>query len=301
MNFQQLSTFVTVVSEGSMTAAAEKLFLTQPAVSQQIRNLEEEIGCELLVRGVRKVKPTLQGQLLYDYSKRILQLTQQAQVALQAMSTELVGDIRLGTLNSLGLYLLSPIIGLFLKHNSKLNFKLNYGSTPQLIEDLKKNEIDLAILPEPNDPDEKEFFSGFGSKFVLSDEMWLVGSGKDMTLPQTIKLEEFISRPIVFFSDKYLGFQEQLDSKLDEQNLKFHPVFQSDNVGTLKRVVESGLGWGFLPSHSIHKQVRAGRLHRVMVDDIKFSTSINLYYRNDPSLNEIVEVLFRALRQQVLT
>jgi len=284
-----------------MTAAAEKLFLTQPAVSQQIRNLEEEIGCELLVRGVRKVKPTLQGQLLYDYSKRILQLTQQAQVALQAMSTELVGDIRLGTLNSLGLYLLSPIIGLFLKHNSKLNFKLNYGSTPQLIEDLKKNEIDLAILPEPNDPAEKEFFSNFGSKFVLSDEMWLVGSGKDMTLPQTIQLKDFISRPIVFFSDKYLGFQEQLDSKLDEQNLKFHPVFQSDNVGTLKRVVESGLGWGFLPSHSIHKQVRAGRLQRVMVDDIKFSTSINLYYRNDPSLNEIVEVLFRALRQQVLT
>jgi DNA-binding transcriptional LysR family regulator len=301
MNFQQLSTFVTVVSEGSMTAAAEKLFLTQPAVSQQIRNLEEEIGSELLVRGVRKVKPTLQGQLLYDYSKRILQLTQQAQVAMQAMSTELVGDIRLGTLNSLGLYLLSPIIGLFLKHNSKLNFKLNYGSTPQLIEDLKKNEIDLAILPEPNDPAEKEFFSNFGSKFILSDEMWLVGSGKDMTLPQTIKLEEFITRPIVFFSDKYLGFQEQLDSKLDEQNLKFHPVFQSDNVGTLKRVVESGLGWGFLPSHSIHKQVRAGRLQRVMVDDIKFSSSINLYYRNDPSLNELVEVLFRALRQQVLT
>lgn len=301
MNFQQLSTFVTVVSEGSMTAAAEKLFLTQPAVSQQIRNLEEEVKCELLVRGVRRVKPTLQGLLLYDYSKRILQLTQQAEVALQAMSTELVGDIRLGTLNSVGLYLLSPIIGLFLKHNSKLNFKLNYGSTPQLIDELKNDEIDLAILPEPSDPEQKEFFADYGSKFILSDEMWLVGSGKDMSLPQTIKLSEFTSRPIVFFSDKYLGFQQQMDSKLAEQNLKFHPVFQSDNVGTLKRVIESGLGWGFLPSHSIHKQVRAGRLNRIMVDDIKFSTSINLYYRNKVVLNKIVEVLFRALRQQALS
>ena len=65
--------------------------------------------------------------------------------------------------------------------------------------------------------------------------------------------------------------------------------------------VRSGLGWGFLPSHAIHKQVRAGRLTRIMVDDIKFSTSINLYYRNDPALNEIVEVLFRALRQQALS
>lgn len=289
-----------VVSEGSMTAAAEKLYLTQPAVSQQIRNLEDEVNAELLVREVRRVKPTLQGQLLYDYAKRILQLTQQAEVAMQAMSTELVGDIRLGTLNSLGLYLLSPIIGLFLKHNSKLNFKLNYGSTPQLMDDLKHDEIDMAILPEPTTEEQQTFFSDFGSKFILSDEMWLVGSGKDATLPQTISLSEFTVRPIVYFTDKYMGFQEQVDNKLSAEGLQFHPVFQSDNVGTLKRVIESGLGWGFLPSHAIQKQVRAGRLTRILVEDIKFSTSVNFYFRNDPSLNEIVEVLFRALRQQAI-
>src|SRR6185312_17465955 len=119
-NLQQLTTFCTVLSEGSMTAAAEKLFLTQPAVSQQIRNLEEEMRVDLLVRGVRQVKPTLQGQLLYDYAKRILHLTQQAEVAIQTISQEMVGDLRLGTLNSIGLYLISPIVGLFLKHNSKL-------------------------------------------------------------------------------------------------------------------------------------------------------------------------------------
>ena len=56
LNLYQLTTFVTVISEGSMTAAADKLFLTQPAVSQQIRNLEEELGVELLVRGVRQIK-----------------------------------------------------------------------------------------------------------------------------------------------------------------------------------------------------------------------------------------------------
>ena len=302
MNFQQLSTFCTVVSEGSMTAAAEKLFLTQPAVSQQIRNLEEEISCELLVRGVRKVKPTLQGQLLYDYARKILQLNHQAEVALQAMSTELVGNIRLGTLNSLGLYLLSPIIGLFLKHNSKLNFKLNYGSTPSLIEELRNDEIDLAILPEPAQQEEIKFFEEYGSKYVLTDEMWLVGSGRDMSLPQALgDITDFTARPIVYFSDKYMGFQTQLEKKLSDNNIKIEPVFQSDNVGTLKRVIESGLGWGFLPAHSIQKQVRAGRLTRVLVPDIKFSCSINLYYKNDPALNEIVEVLFRALRQQAIS
>src|ERR1700739_229465 len=103
MNFQQLTTFCTVLSEGSMTAAAEKLYLTQPAVSQQIRNLEDELGVGLLDRGSRHAKPTVQGQLLYDYAKRIIALTQQAQVAIQTMGEGVKGSLRIGTLNSLGL------------------------------------------------------------------------------------------------------------------------------------------------------------------------------------------------------
>ena len=98
MNLQQLITFSTVISEGSMTAAAEKLYLTQPAVSQQIRNLEDEMGVGLLDRGSRHAKPTMHGQLLYDYAKRIIALTQQAQVAIQTMGEGVKGKLRLGTL-----------------------------------------------------------------------------------------------------------------------------------------------------------------------------------------------------------
>src|SRR3954470_6098629 len=142
MNLQQLTTFCTVISEGSMTAAAEKLFLTQPAVSQQIRNLEEELAVELLVRGVRNVKPTMQGQLLYDYAKKILYLTQQAQVAIQTMSQEISGEFRLATHNSLGLYMVSPILGLFLKHNNRMTVKLKYGVAENIIADLARGEVD---------------------------------------------------------------------------------------------------------------------------------------------------------------
>jgi DNA-binding transcriptional LysR family regulator len=102
MNMYQLQSFVTVISEGSMTGAADKLFLTQPAISQQIRNLEEDLGVELLVRGVRQIKPTLQGEVLFDYAKRILQLAQQGQVAVKAMGAQLKGQLRVGALNSVG-------------------------------------------------------------------------------------------------------------------------------------------------------------------------------------------------------
>lgn len=283
-----------------MTAAAEKLFLTQPAVSQQIRNLEDEIGSELLVRGVRNVKPTLQGQLLYDYAKRILYLTEQAEVALQAMSNELCGEVRIGTLNSLGLYFISPVIGLFLKHNSKLRIKLIYGTTASLIQDIENKRTDILILPEP-EFETSEALNTLKKKYIMTDEMWLVGSGKDTSLPQSISFEDYPSRPIVLFTDKYLTFQVQLDKKIEEKKLSIDPICCSDNVGTLKRVIETGLGWGFLPSHSIKKQVRTGRLNRILVQEINFSTSINMYYKVDPSVERIVEVLYRAIRQQALS
>ena len=299
MNHQQLTTFCTVLAEGSMTAAADKLFLTQPAVSQQIRNLEEEIGVNLLERGVRKVKATLQGQLLYDYAKKILHLTQQAEVAIQTMSQEISGDLKVGTENSIGMFLVSPIIGLFLKHNTKLNIKLSYGQPENILEKMRSGEIDMAILPELKG-DDTHIADTFDSKFLMKDEMWFVGSGKDTSLPKIIPFSEFNSRPVIYYSDMYPDFKDLLEEKLGENQVEFFPVFESDNVGTLKRVIESGLGWGFLPAHCIRKQVRSGRLTLIQVDGLKCSVNLNHYYRKGELIKKMSDVFYRALHQVTL-
>lgn len=299
MNLQQLTTFCTVLSEGSMTAAAEKLFLTQPAVSQQIRNLEDEMGVNLLVRGVRQVKPTLQGQLLYDYAKRILHLTQQAEIAIQTISQELSGDLRIGTMNSIGLYLVSPIIGLFLKHNSRLNISLTYGSGEKIINEMRKGQLDIVILPDLKMEYGIEF-QDFEKKFLFKDEIWLVGSSKNTSLPMSISLKELPSHPVISFTEKYPGFRLMMEKKYADQKIQYKPVFETDNVGTLKRVIESGLGWGFLPSHSIRKQVRTGRLSLIQCEEVKYAVPVNMYHKKDPQKDAIVEVLYRALHQQAL-
>ncbi|MCH2533035.1 MAG: LysR family transcriptional regulator [Bdellovibrionales bacterium] len=299
MNLQQLTTFCTVISEGSMTAAADKLFLTQPAVSQQIRNLEEELGVNLLERGVRKVKPTLQGQLLYDYARKILHMTQQAEVAIHTMSQEISGDLRIGTINSIGLFLISPIIGLFLKHNSQLNIKLVYGSDQSILQRMKDNDIDMAILPDMKAELGTEL-EEFEQRFLLKDEMWLVGSGRDTQLPKTIELREFTTKPVIYYSDMYSGFLKTFESRVIENQLQFVPSFEADNVGTLKRVIESGLGWGFLPAHCIKKQVRSGRLTHIQVEDVKYSVNINLYSRKLEDIRQKADVFYRALYHQSL-
>ncbi len=300
MNLQQLTTFCTVISEGSMTAAADKLFLTQPAVSQQIRNLEEELGVEILVRGTRQVKPTLQGQLLYDYAKRILHLTQQAQVAIQTISQEVSGELRIATLNSIGLYMISPIIGLFLKHNTGLRIQLVYGSGERIIRDMKNHQVDLVILPDLKSEYGIEF-PEYNKRFLYKDEMWLVGAGRDTSLPSNIDLGVYASRPVVSFTEQYPGFRYFLEKKLKDRRIEVAPAFETDNVGTLKRVIEAGMGWGFLPSHSIRKQVKMGRLTQVQVDELRYSVAVNMYTPENPEREAINEVFFRALHQQSLS
>lgn len=299
MNLQQLVTFSTVISEGSMTAAAEKLYLTQPAVSQQIRNLEEEMGVSLLDRGSRHAKPTVQGQMLYDYAKRIIALTQQAQTAIQTMGEGVKGSLRIGTLNSLGLQLISPAVASFLKQNSKIAMALTYENANEIFKALTRGELDVAILPDvvaEMGADAK----GFESRPLLKDEMWLVASGKDTSVPDEATVKDLVSKNYMRLTERYEGFEKMLLKAQSSAGVKLTPAFETNNVGTLKRVIESGLGWGFLPSHSIRKQVRMGRLTVIDIPEVNYSVNVNYYARPKPETEQAIEVFYRALKQQGL-
>jgi DNA-binding transcriptional LysR family regulator len=301
VNFQHLTTFCTVISEGSMTAAAEKLYLTQPAVSQQIRNLEDELAVELLQRGSRQAKPTAQGQILYDYAKRILALSQQAQLAIQTMNIEVEGTFRIGTLNSLGLYVISPIIGLFLKHNSKLAVHLTYANGQDLIHSFEKGDLDIMILPDAQVEYGREPKNA-QKKLLLQDEMWLIGSGKDAQLPEDIEVQDLALKPFVKIMERFPNFEKVLAKALEKEGVSLQTVFETVNVGTLKRVLESGLGWGFLPAHSIRKHVRTGRLNAVPVSDFSYQMNVYYYFREtllDENAKRMTDVFYKALIQYV--
>jgi DNA-binding transcriptional LysR family regulator len=298
MNLNQLTTFVTVISEGSMTAAAAKLFLTQPAVSQQIRNLEEDLGVELLVRGVRQIKATPQGEILAEYAKKILQQAHLAENAVKSMGAELKGNLRIGTLNSLGLQLMSPIISRLMRHSPDLLVKVDYQKGEELLKGFKKGQYDVLIMPEVETQFATAMEAGVDGKFVMKEEMWLVGSGKDSQIPQQINISEINQLPLVHFIDEYPDFLKTLDTKLKANGVTIRPVFESANVGTLKRVIEAGLGWGFLPAHSIKKQVRAGRFTRTHVVGFEYLMDLEFYSKRNSENKMLIESFYQALVQQ---
>ncbi|MFP5519334.1 MAG: LysR family transcriptional regulator [Bdellovibrionia bacterium] len=295
-NLYQLQTFVTVISEGSMTAAADKLYLTQPAVSQQIRNLEEDLGVEILVRGVRQIKATPQGEVLFEHAKKILQLVQQAEIAIKSIGAELKGVLRIGTLNSIGIHLMSPVVSRLMRHNPELSLKIEYAKGDELVKAYKKGLFDVLIMPD-SENEFSEKLENSEKKFLFKEEMWLIAPGKEAGFPSQIHFKDLGSRPYVSFQGEFPSLNRTLADRSQQSGIQLQPVFESANVGTLKRVIESNLGWGFLPAHSIKKQVRSGRLSRVHIKDFDFELDF-MYYSKKNSENKMLNDIFYQVLSQ---
>ena len=281
-----------------MTAAASKLSITQPAVSQQIRQLEKDFGVKLLSRNARKVKPTVQGQIFYETSNKILSLIQKTRHSIQAVSLNLSGEqINVSTVNSIGLHLVSPIVDTFLKLNSKMRLSLLYGTGEAVIHRMQKGELDVVIMPDLRQEYGRDF-PMFKKVLLFKDSIYFIGSGKDQNLPKTMAFKDIEKFRLIQVENHYLAFQNLFQKTAREHNLSIEPSFQCDNVGTVKRAIESGLGCGFLPAHSIYKQIRLGRLKIIELEGFNYSVNVNFYHKSDSKKDKIIEILRLLIQQQ---
>lgn len=300
MDLQHFQTFCTVISEGNMTRAATKLSITQPTVSQQIRQIEKHLNVKLLTRNARKIKLTVQGQLFYETANKILNIFQQTKTSLQALSLNLSNEnIYISTINSIGLHLISPVIDDFLKLNSKICLSLLYGSGETVIQRMQKNLVDLVIMPDLRQEYGKDFIE-YEKQLIFKDPLYFVGSGKNKNLPKSISFKDIASYQLIQFEHHYFAFQNHIQKQAREHGISLKPSFQCDNAGTIKRAIESGLGCGFLPAHCIHKQLRFGRLKIINIENFNYSVDINFYTKPATKKTKIIDILKLLIHRQML-
>ena len=301
MKIQNLQTFCTVISEGNMTVAAGKLAITQPAVSQQICLLEKDLGVKLLSRNSRKVEPTIYGQIVYENANRILNLMQKTKNSIKAMSLNLSGEqINVATVNSIGLHLVSPVIGNFLKLNNKIRLSLLYGTSDTLISRMQKDDLDVVIMSDLRQEYGRNF-PQFQKIVLFNDSLYCVASGREQALPNKLSFKDLVKYRLIQVENHYFSFQNYFQQKAREHNISIEPSFRCDNIGTVKRAIESGLGYGFLPAHSIYKQIRLGRLKKIDLEGFNYSVNVNFYYKSSEKKDNIMEILKILIQQQVQT
>lgn len=295
MDFQQLSIFCTLLSEKSMTETASRLQTTQPTVSRQIKLLEAELGVDLLERETREISPTVQGQLFFDYAQKILNLAQQAQMSMQSLPQHFEGQFRISTINYLGMSLLAPVIWRFLKPGHQFKVNLSYAPAGDIIEKMRKNALDMVILPNLKEEYGIEL-PNYEKHHLFQDSMIFTGSKKDPSLPSQIQIQDMAKKPLASFSHFLPQFTRQMEQKQKECNIQ--PILEVNNLGALKKIIESGLYWGFMPAFSIQKQIQFGRLSEIKVDGVEYSMNISAYFHKQLNNKKLIDILILMLKRQ---
>jgi DNA-binding transcriptional LysR family regulator len=272
----QLRILRAIASEGSFKKAADSLYVTQPAVSLQIQNLEKQLDVSLFDRGGRKAQLTEAGHLLLSYCDRILSQCQEACRALDDLHNLRGGSLVVGASQTTGTYLMPRMIGLFRQKYPDVAVQLQVHSTRRTGWSVANGQIDLAIIGGELPADLNDLLQVVP---YANDELALVLPPKHplSRLPELTK--DDLYRLGFVCLDAQSTTRKMVDqllsrSRLDVQRLKIE--MELNSFEAIKNAVQAGLGAAFLPVVSIERELATGSLHRPVVADLMVRRQLKL-------------------------
>jgi DNA-binding transcriptional LysR family regulator len=235
LSFDQLQTFAHVVDAGSFSAAAERLELSQPAVSLQVRQLEKRLGVRLVERVGRRAAPTAAGEELLVHVRSIDAAVTTALEAMTRHSKGVTGRVRLGTGATACIYFLPAVLRELRNRFPSLNIIVSTGDTSDILKSIEENTIDagLVTLPAPG--------RMFDVTPVLEDEFVAITSADSMKLPGRITPSSLAKLPLVLHQPS-ANTRLFLNQWFLHAGLTLRPIMELDSVEAIKELVGAGLG-----------------------------------------------------------
>ncbi|WP_036910069.1 LysR family transcriptional regulator [Prochlorococcus marinus] len=272
----QLRILKAIVHEGSFKKAAESLYVTQPAVSLQIQNLEKQLEIAIFDRGGRKAQLTEAGKLLLKYYERILTQCDEACGAIEDLHNLKGGSLIIGASQTTGTYLMPRMIGLFRQKFPEVSVQLQVHSTRRTGWSVANGQIDLAIIGGqlPNELNELLHIIPYATDqlaLILSQKHPLARM-KELTKEDLYRLG-FVTLDSQSTTRKVVD-QLLKDSGLDVQRLRIE--MELNSLEAIKNAVQSGLGAAFLPVVSIERELLAGTVHKPLVADLEVKRELKL-------------------------
>jgi DNA-binding transcriptional LysR family regulator len=276
MDLKQLRYFKTIVEEGSITAAARKLFMSQPPLSCQIKLLEEEFGCTLFERGSRSVHLTEAGQTLYNYALSILDLSDAARQDTISTAKKHSGIIRIGIVSSIICSTALEWIREFSENYPDIRFEIIEGNSYDLINRFETNSIHLALLRTPLNQ------SGLTCLKLFTDSLVVIGHKTHFKSTSTsITLSELSKLPLVV----YRRWHDILRKCFEAEQLEMNCFCLNDDARTTFSFVDAGLGVGLVPQSVLSLFHNPDIIHKTLCG-CTIASDVVLAYNADHYLPE---------------
>jgi len=285
LNLAQLATFVRVIESGSFSAAAEKLGLTQPAVSLQIRQLEKRLGTSLIERVGRKARPTAAGSELLRHAGLIDAAVTSAIDTVARHTLDAIGPIHIGTDTTISIYLLPPVLGALRKRYPSLEITVTTGNAVDIVRRVEENQIDLAFATLP--------ISGRAFEVTpVLDDAFVAVAPRDMALPQRLTAVNLAKLQLIV-TESGSASRRIIDRWFARGEAVLNPAMSLGSVEAIKAMVAAGLGCGILPEMAVGKDVRAAFEVRPLTPPMK--RTLGVVIRRDKRLTKGLKATYDAL------
>lgn len=280
MTFYQLIYFKRTADTTSIGRAAKELFVTQPAVSKQIKSLEEELGEKLFDRIGKKVFLTKAGKILYSHADRIIRSLEDAKTSVKDMSAECSGELVIGTSDHISLHRLPDILKSYITAYPKVDLKLHCHRSETILDMVNKNLVDIGIITLP------KVSNNLVSKIIWKDPMSLVFPKKHVLDSVKIpRLKDIIKHGMIL-PEIGTTTRKTIETVFSQKRLTPKVDMEVAYIETIKGLVKAGLGISILPDKAVEQEVKAGTLIKAKIQDADFSRNLGVVYLKNKFLSK---------------
>ena len=285
MEIQNIRAFLMVAETGSFSRAADKLFITQPAISKRISTMEFSLDCQLFDRLGKSVQLTQAGKALIPSYQRIMAEISEAERIISTLRTEVSGHLRFGTSHHIGLHRLPPILRQYTRQYPEVELDIQFMDSEQAAALILKGDIEIALITLPDAIDKP-----FSTIPVWSDSMEVVvANDHALAKFKTVTTKQLTDYGVLLQSHSTHTRDIVVQAlKLDE-NIKV--IMESNYLETIKAMIQNGLGWGVLPESMIDNS-----LHRLKIKGVKMERHLGILMHASRTLSSPANVLLQALK-----
>ncbi|MFC5753120.1 LysR substrate-binding domain-containing protein [Actinomadura rugatobispora] len=295
MDFKQLKALVTVAEVGSVTRAAEVLYLAQPAVTRQIRALERELGVVLFERTREGMRPTEAGAVVVHHGRRALHALERARADVQPTPGVVTGNVTLGLLESTSDLLVEPLVAVLADEHPGIRLRLVIGYSGHLRQWLDDGDLDLAVLYNLGST------PSLNTHPLLRERLWAVAPASDgLRGDRPIPFAEAADHPLVMPAADH-ALRTLVDGAAAQAKVELDVAVETNSMRVQKQLVQAGHGWTVLPGVGVAEEVAAGLLSAAPLGDPEVRRSIVLAAPRITRSLAAVNVVARTLIHQVLS
>jgi DNA-binding transcriptional LysR family regulator len=277
MDFDHLVTFVEIAKQGSFSRAGQKLYRSQPAVSAQIRQLEQEYGQKLFDRVGKSVRLTVAGETLLEYAGKLLTLRNESLRAVADQSNTPHGTLAIGANEATCLYVLPDIFADYSRRYPSVQISVYRNFSHKVLEKVEDGTVDVGIVTLPVKSPSLKIHSIFRDRLML-----MCAPSNPLASFKSVRTSDIAEHPLIF---PKMGFSRQvLDKQFRPFRSRLRIAMELASVGMIKRFVIAGLGVSVISESFAQDEVRAEQAKLIPISDMEVWRELGIVYRRDRTL-----------------